>query len=232
MMKKIILYLASITLLFVYNEVKAQDCDFYFPNKKGSLIETTYFDKKNKETGVATFTILENKKTADGQEVKVASEFKAAEGDYESKQEYSLVCKGGEFYINMDSYLDKNSMSAYKNMDIEVDVDQMTLPANLKAGQILNDGRVTAKILNNGVKIITINTLITDRKVEGFEKVTTPAGSFDCVKISYTLETKMMFKIKMSGAEWFAKGVGAVKTESYNKKGKLESSSMITKLED
>jgi hypothetical protein len=131
----------------------------------------------------------------------------------------------------MDAYLDKNSMAAYQNMDIKVDVEQMTLPSNLKAGQVLNDGRVTAEISNNGIKILTINTLITDRKVEGFEKVTTPAGTFDCVKITYTLETKMMFKITMSGAEWFAKDVGVVKTEAYNKKGKLESSSMITKIE-
>lgn len=229
-MKKTILYLTTIAILFAYNEVNAQDCDFYFPNKKGTKIETTNYDKKGKETGVGISTILENKKTAEGQFVKVASEFKAKGSDSTYRQEYTVECKNGEFYINMDSYLDKNAMGAYQNMDIEVETEQMTLPSNLKAGQVLNNGRVTAKVVNNGIKILTINTFITDRKVEGFEKVTTPAGTFDCVKISYTIETKMMFKIKASGKQWFAKNIGAVKTDTYNKKGKLEGTSLITKI--
>jgi Zn-finger protein len=74
-MKKLFLYLTSVTILFANNIVKAQDCDFYFPHKEGSVIETTYYDKKNKETGVATLTILENNKTADGQTVKSCFEF-------------------------------------------------------------------------------------------------------------------------------------------------------------
>jgi len=121
-------------------------------------------------------------------------------------------------------------MSAYQNMDVTVEVDQMTMPANLKAGQILGNGRVTAKVVNSGINIMTINVDITNRKVDGFEKVTTPAGTFDCVVISYDVETKLMLKVKMSGKQWFAKNVGVVKTETYNKKGKLEGSSLITKI--
>lgn len=230
-MKVLFSTLMTTALFIAINfRLSAQDCDFYFPNKEGVKIETTNYDKKGKETGVGISTILENKKTAEGQLVKVASEYKTEGSDSVYRQEFTVECKNGEFYINMDSYLDNNSMAAYKNMEIEVETEQMTLPSNLKAGQILNNGRVTAKVINNGIKILTINTFITDRKVEGFEKVTTPAGTFDCVKISYTIETKMMFKIKMSGIQWFAKNVGAVKTETYNKKGKLETTSLITKI--
>ena len=39
-----------------------------------------------------------------------------------------------------------------------------------------------------------------------------------------------MFKVKMSGIEWIAKNIGVVKSESYNKKGKLESSTLLTKI--
>ncbi|NJO92883.1 MAG: hypothetical protein HC831_30865 [Chloroflexia bacterium] len=231
-MKKIILYLVAVTAVFIPKGLMAQDCDFYFPDKEGTKVETTNYDKKGKETGTSAITILENKKTSEGQLVKVASEFKGASSDSVYKQEYTVECKNGEFYINMDSYLDQNSMQAYKNMEVEVETEQMILPSNLKAGQILNNGRVTAIVKNNGIKIFTLNTSITDRKVDGFEQVTTPAGTFDCVKISYTIEIKVMLKVTMTGIQWFAKNIGAVKTETYNKKGKLESSSMITKIEN
>jgi hypothetical protein len=37
--------------------------------------------------------------------------------------------------------------------------------------------------------------------------------------------------IQTSAVEWIAEGVGIVKTESYNKKGKIESYQVLTKLE-
>ncbi|MDF1550733.1 MAG: hypothetical protein P1P88_23120 [Bacteroidales bacterium] len=230
MNKNLIYLFLSVSFLLIGTALNAQDCDFYFPHEKGTTIETTNYDKKGDETGKSTATILENTTIGNATVVKVASEYKDVKGDSTLKHEFTVKCENGEFYINMDSYLNQQSMSAYQNMEVDIDVEQMTLPSNLKAGQILGNGRVTAKVSNSGINIMTMNVDITNRKVDGFEKVTTPAGTFDCVKISYDMEMKMMFKIKMSGVQWFAKNVGAVKTESYNKKGKLEGSSLITKI--
>lgn len=229
-MKKSIIIVFLFTSMFATNLVQAQNCDFYFPTKKGSLIETTNYDKKGRVTGVATSTVIDFSENGGAQTVKVASEFKSAESDSVMKAEYTVKCENGEFYINMDNFLDKNAMSAYKNMEIKVDYDQMTLPSNLQIGQTLGDGRVTAKIANSGVNLMTINVLITNRKVAGNESVTTPAGTFDCIKISYDVESKIIFKVKSSCAQWFAKDVGIVKTETYDKKGRLETSSLITKI--
>ena len=60
-MKTKFFYATLMVVIFAFNQqVKAQDCDFYFPNEKGVVIETTSYDKKGKETGVGTTTILEN----------------------------------------------------------------------------------------------------------------------------------------------------------------------------
>jgi len=230
-MKKSFFYVTLILMGFsISQQLKSQECDFYFPNEKGTIIETTSYDKKGKATGVGKTTILENKNTETGQIIKVEAEYEAKGADSTFKQEYSMECKNGEFYVNMDAYINKASMSAYQKMEIEVDIEQMTIPANLKPGQVLNDGKLTIRVKNNGIKMLTINTLITDRKVDGFEKITTSAGTFDCVKLSYTIETKMMFKVRMSGKEWIAKNIGIVKSEAYNKKGKLESTTLLTKI--
>jgi hypothetical protein len=65
----------------------------------------------------------------------------------------------------------------------------------------------------------SVNMEIKDRKVEGQEKITTPAGSWDCFKISY--HGKMKIKtmgigvpVNLDGVEYFAPGFGIVKTES------------------
>jgi len=230
-MKKLLIYSILLTsALFINQNLKSQDCDFYFPLDKGSKIETTDYDKKGKVTGVGTATILESTNSIGSQSVKVAAEYKAAGSDSIFKTEYSVKCENGQYYVNMNSFLDKNALSGYQNMDITVDAEQMTMPANLTAGQVLGNGRVTAKIASSGINLMTLNTLITNRKVDGFESVTTPAGTFDCVKISYDMEVKVMFKVNMKCTQWYAKNVGAVKTETYDKKGKLETSSMITKI--
>ena len=74
-------------------------------------------------------------------------------------------------------------------------------------------------------------TTIYNRKVEAEEEISTKAGTFKCFKISYDILTDAMIDIKGSAIEWIAKDVGAVRTESYNKKGKLTGYSELVKLE-
>lgn len=40
-----------------------------------------------------------------------------------------------------------------------------------------------------------------------------------------------MITVQMSAVEWMSKDVGCVKSESYDKKGKLVGSTLLTKLE-
>jgi hypothetical protein len=230
-MKKLTIYAFLLcSALFVKQNLKSQDCEFYFPVEKGTKVEMTDYDKKGKVTGVGTSTVIDKSQVGAAQVVKVSVEYKATGNDKPFTSDYELKCEKGEFYLNMNNFLDKNAMSGYQDMDITMDADQMTLPSKLTVGQVLGNGRVTAKIAKNGINIMTMNTLITNRKVEGFESVTTPAGTFDCVKISYDIEAKVMFKVNFSCKQWYAKNIGAVKTENYDKKGKLESSQMITKI--
>ena len=61
--------------------------------------------------------------------------------------------------------------------------------------------------------------IVYDRKVEDKEKVSTPAGSWDCYKISYKskMSIKMMgvgIPVSMDGTEWYAPGFGVVKSVS------------------
>ena len=230
-MKKLLLISSVlISSLFFTNNLTAQDCEFYFPTEKGTIVETTYFDKKDKETSKLYQKVLDYSSSNGVTEVKIENRVETDDMDSAFFQEYSVRCENGEFYINMDSYLSQEALSPYQSMEMDIQTEEMTIPSNLSKGQTLKEGSVSVKISNSGIKIMTMTVHVTNRKVEGFEKIITPAGTFDCVKISYDMEMKMIFKVKASGIQWFSKGVGVVKSENYNKKGKLESTQMITKI--
>jgi hypothetical protein len=67
-----------------------------------------------------------------------------------------------------------------------------------------------------------------NRKVEALESITTPAGTFECYKLTYDMEIKSMIKMTVKATQWVARNVGAVKTESFDKNGKLVGYSLLT----
>lgn len=56
-------------------------------------------------------------------------------------------------------------------------------------------------------------------KYKGKERVHTPAGDFDCIKSIQNPKPNSCFLRKEYSMSWYAKGVGIVKEERYNKRG-------------
>ncbi|MBE2206244.1 MAG: hypothetical protein IAE84_01600, partial [Saprospiraceae bacterium] len=81
-----------------------------------------------------------------------------------------------------------------------------------------------------GVTIMTLRFDITDRKVVAKETITVPAGTFDCYKITYTFTTKTILSKAFSVTSWHNEKAGVVRSETYDKKGVLESRSELSKL--
>jgi len=72
--------------------------------------------------------------------------------------------------------------------------------------------------------------MVKNRQVGNRETLTTPAGKFDCIKIKQDVVTKTGFTVTIETVQWYAEGVGVVKSESY-RKDKLIGYSELTKLE-
>ena len=147
-----------------------------------------------------------------------------------STHEYTMRCEGGNFYVDMRNFVDQKSMESFKDMEVKVDSKDMMYPAGLAAGQTLPDASITISAGSGGVSLMNLVVNITNRKVAGTESVTVPAGTFECYKITYDVETKLMFKISTTVTEYVNMGAGNVKTETYDKKGKLMGSSVLTEL--
>jgi hypothetical protein len=218
-----------ITFLFIFGEAYSQSCEAFYPMKKGSVIETQNFNAKNKLTGSNRQTILDVATGVNSASIKVKSETFDAKGKDLASQELVMRCENGVFMMDMKNFLDPKAMGGGE-MEVKIDAKDMEYPQTLSPGLALKDASIRMTLLSNGMTIMSMETRIFNRKVEGIENVTTPAGTFECYKISYESEMKAVVKVRVKGVQYIAKGVGVVRSESYDKNGKLTDYNVISKL--
>ena len=230
MKKSIFILLAAFFMLGISN-LFSQECVFYSPVEKGTVLKHSNYDKKDKLTGTTTQTVIDNYVEEGTQVIKLRNEYQGVDMDSVFMTELELKCKDGKYYVDMESYIGESTLTPYSDMETTFEVENMTIPAEMKVGETLDNGKVTVTISNNGMKIMTISVNISNRKVEAKEDITTQAGTFECYKISYDISTKMLITIKASTVEWYAKNVGVVRSESYNKKGKLTGYTVLTEFQ-
>lgn len=152
---------------------------FQTSNKKGkvqSYYSQELLSKKNHNGGTAFEIIQTSYDTGKKREVI-------------SKDTLEFFCKDNAFYIDMNSFLNKEQMKSYDESQITMTFKNISYPFNLKPGMTLDDGFVEAEI-NAGIPIF-FRTDVTNRKAEAYETVTTPAGTFNTIKISENITAKI-----------------------------------------
>ena len=142
-------------------------------------------------------------------------------------------CADGVVHFTMNAMAIEGVDMSNAAIEVNVEGDEMDIPSSFEVGQTLQDVNYRVKMTVSGLNMMDRNFQIKNRKVEARENITTPAGTFDCFKISYTTESVG----KSGGASkplqtsiWYANAVGTVKTENY-KDGKVNSSQLLTKVE-
>ena len=227
-MKKTVLFV----LIFVFMQAliaSAQDCVLYMPMKQGTKWELQHFDGKNKLTSTSKNEVKASDAIGSKIKLVIESESFDGKGASQGKNTYTAGCENGIFFLDMRGNIDPNGMSNFKNMQVNITADNLDFPPNMQAGQDLKPGKFLLEAqmpgMPGGFKM-TVDVF--NRKVEGTESIITPAGTFECVLISYEMKTFMMVEIITKGVEWYAKGVGLVKSETFDSKGKPTSSSVLS----
>ena len=226
-MKNIIL---SILTLVLFSTFSLAQCSKYYPFTKGASSTLTLYNDKAKVQGTITYQVLNVSNTSEGEKANVSSSFKDEKGKEITTTNYDATCKNGTVSIDFNSMLRPELMKAYGDMKVESEITgvNIDIPNNLSVGQKLKDAEMNIKMSMSGMNF-NMSTLITEREVIGKETITTPAGTFVCYVISQTTVSEgMAGSIKRSSKQWFAEGVGVIKTEDYDKKGKLDGYGILT----
>ncbi len=221
MKKKHVLFVLLVIAALIPLSGRAQQDSGYFPLQKGRSITFTHYDGKDKITGYTQQTVTEVSKTAEGLKAVFMSEHKDAKGNTDVSGEVYMRSKGNTYYFDIRNILDINTLKMFQDREIEVTGNDLELPVALSVGQTLPDASMTVKMSMEGFPMPSMTIRVFDRQVVGLEEVTTPAGTYSCYKIDYQTEIECVFTSRLKASEWVTKNVGMVKSETYNKKGKL-----------
>ncbi|MDT0606890.1 TapB family protein [Croceitalea rosinachiae] len=219
-------FFTSLMLLLCFIAVKAQDnCSTFYPMTEGATYQYNLYDKKDKPSGSTTYNV----KAVNNDGGNTTATMSVVVGGEKPKDqmelEYEVTCTGDGISIDFNSMLSPQLQSQVEQMNAEIDISgtNIEIPNNLSVGQDLGDAELIMAMSMSGIKMNT-EVKTTDRKVIAKETVTTPAGTFDCYVLTSTISSKaMMAKMTFTDKLWLSEGVGIVKQESYNKKGKLDS---------
>lgn len=204
--------------------VAAQDCSGYLFLQKNKTVEMTIYNKKGDPNGREVYEVSDvttNNGVVSGT---LNSEMFDKKGKSAAKANSTVRCNGGVMMVDMKMMLPQQQQEQIGSTEAKTDNFYLEYPAKMQIGDALKDGTLTMDIRHGGGGLHggmqqTVNMLINDRKVEGQESVTTPAGTWDCYKISYKCKIGIKtgpinIPVNFEGMEWYAPGFGIVKTES------------------
>jgi len=200
--------------------------------KKGSVLEYSSYDKKDKYQGKQTIYVLDSKTTSGKTVSTIEAIFEDKKGKETTRYNYEMICENDVLYVDLRNTLDPQLYQSLGSLEIEWTGMPNAYPSSLNVGQKLPDANIQMKARSSGMLIMDMAIDIVDQTVESFETIKSGAGSFKCAKITSTTNVKAILKRSFPSVVYFSNEVGAVKSESYNTKGKLMSYSLLTKYID
>ncbi|WP_320020194.1 hypothetical protein [Labilibaculum manganireducens] len=229
-MKKIINFF--IALVFLSTPAFSQDCAVYIPSNVGTELHYEMKNAKGKTEGVYTQKMISVKERGGETTFELLQTYMDPKDSNKiiTQDTISFRCKDNVFYIDMEKYLNQKQMEGFKDMEVKITTDDLIYPPKLYPGLELNDGSISLEI-GAGMMNMNMTTNIVNRKVEALEDVTTPAGTFTCFKVSEDVKSKMgIVNVQLHNITWIVKDIGTIRSESYNKKGKLNSTTELIKI--
>lgn len=232
-MKKMLL---AIVALLACHTMQAQ----YFCTTQGTELHYVNYDEAGQSLSNETVTVYNVVKNASGESAQYLA--KIVTNKTKNNTSYTLynwnydgnvtTCQEDLMYgpyIKSDSDPAKYDSKARQAMAEELKLkgdNSFTIKKHASAGESIPDH--TYSLISNMLKN-EIN--ISGAAYMGEEKVSTTAGKFDCIKISYLKRTKIVLKTEtVRVTEWYAEGIGLVKSESYNTKGEPDGKTILVKI--
>ena len=223
--------ISSILAAFILLSVQsfAQDLSqVFFPSKEGTILTYTNVQGSTVLTQVDSVASISG--TFNEGSAVVVSRLLDADGSTKQKFNVPVTFKQNEVIVNMYSLMLEVIDSMTKQMaeaegkeavditkQIEVNGETCGIPAVLEKGMKLPDYDVEIKIAFMKMKFKA-----RDRSVSGEETITTPAGTFKCFVVEESMKVSMAFlNEKTRTKTWYAYGIGEVRQETYDSKGKL-----------
>ena len=209
-------FLPACLLLAGFNSF-SQTCNFYLV-QNNKTIEISFKNKKGKDAGKQVYTISNVTKSGNTTTATVNSEFFTDKGKSASKATNNIKCVNGVLMMDMKLFIPSPQQEQMGTAAASASDVYLEYPADMKEGDVLKDGNFSMDFKSSAGMSGNVAVNITERKVLGKEFVTTPAGTWECFKISSKNEIKIKLivgiPVRADVIEWYAPGFGVVKTDA------------------
>lgn len=215
----------SLFLITVFSSVVTfSQCNDYYVIDKGHEWSYNSYNGKGKLAGKNQQKVTAYEKTSSGFKATINSIFFNEKGKKMMEGDIEMSCENGTLIMDMRRFIPEEQQKAFSSYEMKIESENLEIPSKLSVGQTLKSGSITMTSVGSPIPI-KMEVSITDRKVVAKESITTPAGTFDCFKITSNSNSKMQMGInrsfEYSNTEWIAAKVGMVRSETQDKNGKL-----------
>jgi hypothetical protein len=213
---------------------KTQDCSQYLLLQQNKTIEMSIYDKKGEPDGRKVYSVSNVSSSGGTTTGTVNTQLFDKKDKSLASSTSTMKCTGGVFLADLRLSLPPQQAGRTVNATVTGD-GFVEYPSGMKAGDTLK--RATMILSGSGPGAAppsgppgppappnpfapgNVTVAIFERKVLGPDTVTTAAGHWNCIKISF--KSKVSFKvgpfptnINIDGIEWYAPGVGIIKSQT------------------
>ena len=224
---------------------KAEALTSPFGWRTGQGIEYQMLDAKGKLTSTWRYRVLAVSTDGGGKQTKrVTTSIVRLKSGYYDLRNRLLVQQDLTFRLRRDTIytdglteINYEALKSFRDRRIAYSGTPLAWPAKPKVGAVLPRGGVSVQVSSPMVAIAKVETTLAQRTIKsGPEPVTVPAGTFSCYVVesqrtqATVARADMVIKATSRQLDYYAPTIGIVKTEYFDKGGKLMQSRVLSKL--
>ncbi|UOQ95873.1 hypothetical protein MUN81_11410 [Hymenobacter sp. 5317J-9] len=230
--------------LLSFQKVSAVSCAYPFGLHEGQNLEYQLLDAKGKPTAIWRYRVLKistdstikKKKPVVSTTVRLKSGLYDLSNHVQQQQDVSILCRRDTTYTDGLAEINYDGLKSFRERLKSYSGTPVAWPNSPTVGSSLPKGGVVIQVSSPSVAIAKVSTTVRDRKVTAAPApVTVPAGTFQCFAVESQRELATAARadliLKSAGrqVDYYDPAVGVVKTEYYDKNGKLSYSKVLSK---
>lgn len=223
-------------------------CAHPFGLSTGQQLEYQLLDDKGKPTGTLRYRVvsIRTDTTALGKKKKkkkvVTTTVMLKSGFYDlsnlvlHQQDLTYTCRRDTVYTDGLGEINYDGLKSFRNRLLVTTGTPLAWPNQPTPGSELPKGGAVVQVSSPSVAIAKVSTTLKARKVlAGLVSVTVPAGTFSCYPVESQRELATAARVDLilrnnsRQVDYYAPAVGIIKTEYYDKGGKLLQSRVLIK---
>lgn len=226
-MRHYFLFIFLLSIFIGKQDIIAQDDSApYFLYEEGTKVKIGHYNKRKIPQAFTVYTVKNVIKTDSIDYITISVESQDKYQKPLNSFEFEAELEDGNFAIEKTFLIPIDTLAAIEENDWNIDGRDYIMPAFIATGIELSAAFVSLETDDN--KYYQVSQF--SRQVEKFETLETEVGEYETCVVSSKLELQLGEPEIYTVFTWYAKGIGPIRVNYYNKKRKFVKYSEIVEI--